>query len=186
MTDEMIVDLYFERDERAIEETSQKFGAYCTKISMNILGDIADSEECVNDTYLQAWNSIPPNRPEGLAAYLGRITRNLSINRYRAKYADKRAASQFGVSLDELDDCIPDADTLDRNLSSKELGALISSFLREQTASMRKVFVLRYFHGESVTDIAIRMGYSESKVKSILHRMRGKLKLRLESEGVAI
>lgn len=186
MTDEMIVQLYFERDERAIDETSKKFGAYCSKISMNILGNAADCEECVNDTYLQAWNSIPPNRPEGLAAYLGRITRNLSINRYKAKYAEKRAATEFGISLDELDDCIPDTNTVEKDLSSKELGSIISSFLMEQTASMRKVFVLRYFHSESVSDIARRTGYSESRVKSILHRMRGKLKLRLQSEGVSV
>lgn len=182
----MIVSLFFERDERAIEETSNKYGAYCRKISMNILGNVEDSDECVNDTYLQAWNSIPPNRPETLSTYLGRITRNLSINRYKSKYADKRAATQFGVSLDELDDCIPDADTVDGEVSTKELGEIISSFLWEQPAEMRKVFVLRYYHSESVTNIAKRTGCSESKVKSILHRMRGKLKLRLQSEGVSV
>ena len=107
MNDEQIVELYFRRDETAIAESEKKYGAYCMKIAMNILSSELDSEECVNDVWLGAWRSIPPQRPSNLATYLGKITRNLSINRYKMKYADKRAMNEFAISLDELDECVP-------------------------------------------------------------------------------
>ena len=183
MDDERIVDLYWLRDERAISETASKYESYCMKISINILNDRQDSEENVNDTWLQTWNAIPPNRPACFSAFVGKITRNLAINRMRARYAEKRGGGEFTVSLDELDECTPDRDSVGEQLDAQALSQCISAFLWEQKAEMRRVFVRRYFFCESVSDIAERFGISESKVKSILFRMRSKLKLHLEREG---
>ena len=184
MDDASIVELYFRRSETAIEETSKKYGAYCMKICMNILGDISDSEECVSDTYLNAWNSIPPHRPEALSAFLGRIARNLALNRYKARHADKRALSEYALSLDELAECV--ADTHSFSGDTSELSRMISDFLYTRSSDERRVFVCRYFYCDTVRDIARRFGFSQSKVKSLLFRTRNKLKEYLESEGINI
>ena len=173
MQDAQIIELYFARDQEAIAATSEKYNNYCMKIAMNILQNPGDSEECVNDTYLAAWNSIPPNRPEKLSSYLARLTRNLSINRYKARMAERRGGGEFAVSLDELDDCIADESL---SFGEEELGALISEFLFTVSKETRQVFVRRYFYSDSVSAICLRFKMSESKVKSMLHRTRLGLK----------
>ena len=191
MEDQQIVDLYWERDERAIAESDAKYGRYCTQIALNILDNAQDAEECVNDTYLRAWNAIPPSRPTKLGAFLGKITRNLSLDRYKAKKTAKRGNSLFLVSLDELSECIPDGSTgfgsgFDDETEARRIGECINRFLRKQSGEVRDVFICRYFYSDSIGEIARRFGLSESKVKSMLHRARGKLKKLLESEGIRL
>lgn len=186
MNDEQIIGLYFRRDEAAITESKKKYGAYCMKIAMCILRDVLDSEECVNDTWFGAWRSIPPKQPKNLAAYLGKITRNLSINRYEMKYAEKRLVNEFTVSLDELGECISDGSELETQEQAEILGACISDFLHQQKALDRRIFVSRYFYCESIAELAARYEISESRVKSLLFRMRGKLKLYLQKNGITV
>ena len=181
MQDNLIIDLFFERNEQAIAETQIKYGSYCQTVAMNILHDANDSEECVNDTYLAAWNSIPPNRPERLGAYLARLTRNISINRYKSRTTERRGGGEFALSLDELDDCVADTDK-----SAEELGKMISDFLYGEKKETRRVFVRRYFYGDSIEDIAKRFSFSESKIKSMLHRTRLALREYLTQNGVHI
>lgn len=184
MQDDRIIELYFARDEQAIAATSAKYNTYCMNIAMNILHNNEDSEECVNDTLLAAWNSIPPHRPEKLSVFLGKLTRNFSLNRHKALHAERRGGGEFALSLEELDECIEDPRSLGDN--PEELGHLISDFLYTQSKEMRQVFVRRYFHSESIADIAERFDMSESKVKSILHRMRLGLKTHLTENGIHI
>ncbi len=184
--DNEIIELYLRRDERAITETSRKYEAYCMKISMNILNSRLDSEECVNDTYMQTWKAIPPHRPAVLASFLGKITRNLSINRYNALYAEKRGAGEFALSLDELDDCVAGESTVESEAEIRMLSRAISEFLRRQPALARKVFVCRYFYCDSIAEIAALFKMSESKTKSMLFRTRNKLKKHLEEGGIRI
>ena len=191
MEDNQIVDLYWERDERAISESDAKYGAFCARIAMNILDNAQDAEECVNDTYLRAWNTIPPNRPTKLGAFLGKITRNLSLDRYKAKKTAKRGNSLFLVSLDELSECVPDGSTgfgsgFDDETEARLIGECINRFLHKLSGEARDVFICRYFYSDSIGEIARRFGLSESKVKSMLHRARGKLKKSLESEGIRL
>jgi RNA polymerase sigma-70 factor (ECF subfamily) len=191
MEDNQIVDLYWERDERAISESDAKYGAFCARIAMNILDNAQDAEECVNDTYLRAWNAIPPNRPTKLGAFLGKITRNLSLDRYKAKKTAKRGNSLFLVSLDELSECVPDGSTgfgsgFDDETEARLIGECINRFLHKLSGEARDVFICRYFYSDSIGEIARRFGLSESKVKSMLHRARGKLKKSLESEGIRL
>ncbi|MGN0298854.1 MAG: RNA polymerase sigma factor [Lachnospiraceae bacterium] len=184
MEDKEIVELYWQRNEQAIQETADKYETYCMKISMNILNDLSDSEENVNDTYLQTWKTIPPHAPERLAAFLGKITRNLALNRYKARFAEKRAAGEFALSLNELDDCIPDGWTMEQKMDSEAITACMNTFLWEQPLEARRMFVYRYFYCESVEEIAVRFGYSKSKVKSKLFRIRNSLRIYLEREGI--
>lgn len=183
MEDNEIIDLYWQRNEQAIEETAGKYGAYFLKISLNILENISDSEENVNDTYLHAWSSIPPHRPNSLKAFLARIARNLALNRYKSAHTQKRHASEFAVSLDELDICTPSEITVEDEVSIAQLSKSISDFLYQQRTDVRNIFVCRYFYCDSIEDIAIRFGYSHSKIKSILMRARTKLKSYLKKEG---
>lgn len=186
MDDTQIVDLYWQRDENAIHETACKYGAYCMKISMNILSDPSDSAENVNDTYLGAWNAMPPHRPAVLSSFLGRIARNLALNKYKARHAEKRSADEFTLSLDELDICTPSGVSVEDEVGLSALTTHISAFLRELPADMRRVFVCRYFYADSVGDIAARFGFGQSKVKSMLLRTRLRLKDYLEKEGYAL
>ncbi len=185
MEDSKIIDLYWQRCESAISETALKYGTYCLKISMNILKNRNDGEECVNDTYMQTWNAIPPERPSCFSAYLAKIVRNLSINRYRSLHAEKRAGDRFAMSLDELSECVPSGASYSQS-DVDSIGDAINSFLKTQPADSRKVFVRRYFYCDAVSDIADRFGFTEGKVKSTLFRMREKLKLHLEKEGIAV
>ena len=186
MDDIKIVELYWQRDERAIHETACKYGAYCMKISMNILADKSDSAENVNDTYLGAWNAMPPHRPTVLQSFLGRIARNLALNKYKARQAEKRAGDEFALSLDELDICTPAGVSVEDSAAVSALAAQISAFLRGLPAEMRRAFVCRYFYAESVREIAARQGASESKIKSMLLRSRLRLKAQLEKEGYSL
>lgn len=186
MTDYDIVKLYLNRNEKAISETDKKYGRYCTAIADNILKNSADSEECVNDTYLRAWNSIPPQKPQRLSTFLGKITRNLAINRYNSYNAEKRGNGQINIILDELEYCLPSENSTEKDFDEKLLIKSIEHFLKAQSKEKRRVFLLRYWYAFSVAEIAEECSISESKVKSILFRMREKLKSHLEKEGIFI
>ena len=183
MDDKQIVELYWQRDEHAIEATAAKYGPYCMKISRNILEDRADSEENVNDTYLHAWNAMPPQRPAILQAFLGKIARNLALNRYKAKSAQKRQGDAPALSLDDLDDCAVSRPGPESETAAAELGASISAFLRTQSEDARSMFILRYFYCDSIEEISSRFGCGESRVKTTLLRTRRKLKQHLIKEG---
>ena len=181
MEDQHIVDLYFARDEQAIRHTADKYGAYCTAVSMNILHSEPDAEECVNDTYLKTWNSIPPSRPASLKLFLARITRNLSLNRYRAMHTDKRN-SDLEVSLSELETCIPAPEDGDGG----ELVELLNQFLEGQSKTDRILFVQRYWYSLSAAEIGQEQGMTENAVWVRLHRTREKLRAFLEERGYRI
>lgn len=183
MDDRRIIDLYFARNEQAIEETASKYGKYCFSIANHILSDPEDSKECVNDTYLDAWNSIPPHRPQSLALYLGKITRRISIDRWRKRNARKRSGGEMNLVLEELYECIPDETDVESEYEKRRLSETINSFVKELPASEQKVFLCRYWYMDSVKSIGKRFHYSESKVKSMLYRTRAKLKTVLSEEG---
>ena len=186
MEDGTIIKLYWERSQQAIVESEKKYGPYCHTIARRILDREEDAEECVNDTWLHAWNAMPPQRPGILSAFFGKLTRNLSLDRWRRLRAAKRGGDQVEVALHELEDCLPDRRRPDENLEAWETAALISAFLRRQSREDRALFVRRYFHLEPLSDLADRFGMSVGQVKSRLHRMRGRLKRELEKEGVAV
>lgn len=182
MEDDKIVQLYWDRDEAAINATSDKYGAYCLSISRNILDNNEDAQECVNDTYLKAWNTIPPHRPAMLSTFLGKITRNLSFDRYKANRRDKRGGSQTALVLDELGEIIADKRT-DDEIDRKELLESINSFLSSLQPDKRKSFVLRYWYAYSIPEIAKRFGMTENNVSVSLNRTRQKLKNYLKERG---
>ena len=186
MEDSKILDLFWQRSEHAVAELSAKYGRYCSGISLQILRDPQDAEECVNDTWLHTWNAIPPSRPSLLQAYVGRITRNLSLDRWKRQNAQKRGGSQVELLLEELEDCIPAADSVQQQVEQGELARSISSFLREQPLLPRQLFIRRYWYGESIAQLAQGNHMSPSAVKTSLFRMRQKLKLRLEEEEVQL
>ena len=186
MEDNRIVDLYFERSEQAITETELKYGRYCHKIAYNVLYSNPDAEECVNDTYMKAWSTIPPTRPSRLSAFLGKITRNIAINRYLHDRAEKRSAP-VELALDELSEVIADGMTGEAQITDGiSLRDALNDFLAASADKPRKMFVKRYWYMLSVRDIAEEMGFSESYVKVTLYRMRQRLKERLEKEGIEI
>jgi len=184
--DNVIVNLFFERNELAISKTSEKYGNYCYYIAYNILSDNCESEECVNDTYLKAWNCIPPKRPKILKTFLGKITRNLSLNKFYERTAEKRGGNAVLLSIDEIAEFIPAPDNTQRAVDDSELSLIINSFLATLTAENRKIFMRRYWYLSSIKEIAADYNISESKVKMSLHRSRNKLKKLLEEEGVSI
>ena len=186
MDDNTIVELFYQRNEAALRETQSKYGRYLFTIAYNILSDNEDSAECLNDTYLNAWNSIPPNRPVRLASYLGTLARNLAIIRRRRNTTLSRGGSQYDLSLDELGECVSGGVTIDRALDSKLVGQSISSWLRVLEPEVRVIFVSRYFYCDSVRDIAKRMGMKENTVKSTLFRARQGLRAFLIKEGFEI
>lgn len=209
LEDGKIIELFFQRDQQAIVHTQNKFGRYLLKIAMNILTSRPDGEECVNDTYLRAWNAIPPQRPDALSTFLGRITRNLSIDRLRRQRAQKRSSQYartdsddegnvvsmmgagYDLSLDELSECIPSeqtekgtpADEVGEALEAKELARTISDYLRTVTEEARKLFIYRYYDMESLKESAALLGITEAKAKTLLFRTRQGLKGYLEKEG---
>ncbi len=184
MDDTEILDLYWHRDEEAIVQTEKAYGARLHKISKRILDNTEDVKECVNDTYLHAWNRIPPERPNFFYAYLSKICRFISLGRLDWNQAEKRKAEVISLTR-ELELCIPD-DRTQQTLDAFELGELLSDFLKGQTPDNRLIFMRRYWHMESVEEIAAVCGFSQSKVKTQLHRMRSKLYQFLEKEGVRI
>ncbi len=186
MQDEKIIELYRNREERAISETAAKYGNYLMKIADNILHNTEDCEESVNDTYLKAWNSIPPHIPAVLSVYLGKITRENSIDIYRKRYRDKRCISEYSVSLNELSECVAGSNDTQAQAEVSFVADAINSFLRSLPSTARNVFLCRYYYMEPIKNIALQSGMSESKVKSILHRTRQKLRKALEKEGVIL
>ena len=184
MEDSEIIKLYFDRDEAAVTETAEKYGSYCYTIAFNVLGNEEDSKETVNDTYLEAWNSIPPHRPTVFSAFIGKITRRLAISKWRKRTAEKRGGNEYALSLDELSECVADKSNTEKELEDKEITALINIFLKELPETQRNVFICRYWYMDSVSSIAKEFRFSESKVKSMLMRTRQKLKQRLTEEGL--
>lgn len=182
--DEKIIDLYFSRSEEAITETSLRYGGYCRQIAESILGNTEDAEECVNDTWLRVWDSIPPARPAHFKAYLAKITRNLAIHRYEKARADKRGGGEIPLVLSELAECLPDPSTVDDRIAEGILTDLLNRFLGDLPREQRIVFLRRYWYNASIAEIAYDLSMSETKVKSILHRLRGRLKHLLEKEGI--
>lgn len=180
MEDAKILALYWERDERAVSETKRKYGALCHSIALRLLGSEDGAEECVNDALLALWNAIPPEKPEPLAAFAGKITRNLAMKRLTRERAAKR--SGITVSFSELDGCIPAAFTVEDALAEKELTRAIDAFLRTQSREDRNLFLRRYWFFDSIGELGQRFGMSQSKVKSRLQRLREKLKVYLEKE----
>lgn len=186
MEDQKIIDLYWERDQRAIDETSEKYGAFLLNIAWNVLRSHGDAEECVNDTYLRTWNSIPPARPTAFRAWLGRITRNLSLDRWKQARAAKRGGDDMEVLLGELDSCVPAPHSTEKVLEDQAIAAIIGTFLRTLSAENRIMFLRRYWYGDALADIARHMNCSEGKVKSSLFRTRCALRTHLEQEGVSL
>jgi len=186
MTDERIVELYWNRDESAVAETQSKYGRYLTKIAYNILTDMEDSLESVNDTYMYAWKSIPPHRPSVLSTYLAKITRRVSIDILRKKSRDKRIPSEYTFSLSELDDLVSDGRRMEAQLEAEELAKAMNAYLKTISADARQLFIGRYFYMDSLKDVAKYCGMSEAKAKSMLYRTRCGLKAYLEQEGYLI
>jgi len=186
MDDQKIIDLYWAREERAVQETERKYGVYCRAIAWNILRDRSDTEECVNDTWMKTWNSLPPQRPAVFSAYLGTITRNLSLNRVRLASARKRSAEDLVLSYDELQESVPDGCSVEKQVDARELGRVIDRFLRTQPQKNSCIFLRRYWYMDSHRQIASRYHMSVSAVKSNLHRTRQKLKVYLQQEGYTV
>lgn len=185
MEDTGIIALYWQRDERAIAETDTKYGSLCRRIAMNILRCFSDSEECVSDTYLRAWDTMPPQRPESLRAYLGRIVRNLSISRYRALHAQKRYAGAE-VLLSELGECVSAPESVSHRAEAGELTELIERWLGTLGGEDRALFLRRYWYGDAVGELAGELGVRPNALTKRLTRLREGLRRYLESEGVAV
>ncbi|MGN1002369.1 MAG: RNA polymerase sigma factor [Oscillospiraceae bacterium] len=185
MTEEKILDLFFARSEQAIAELDTKYGAACRRLSLGILGDERDAEECVSDAYLGVWNTVPPQRPSPLLAFLLKIVRNLSLKRYRANTAQKRG-SVYDAALEELSACLAGSDTVEDALSARELAGYIQRFLDTLSPENRVVFLRRYWFSDSYAEIARRTGLSEKNVSVRLSRTRGQLRRYLRERGVLV
>lgn len=183
MEDIEIIELFNSRNQKAISKTAEKYGKYCYNISYNILANSEDSEECVNDTYMKVWQSVPPDYPRVFSAYLGRITRNLSLDKYRRQRTEKRGGSTVNIIFDELENCLP---AKNNTTDEVELTELINSFLKTLPEDKRRIFVRRYWYFSSVKEIAEFYGISESKVKMTLSRTREKFRRFLEKSEVSI
>ena len=183
MEDQKIIDLYWKRDQQAIRETKKRYDAYCHSIAYRILENREDSEECVSDTYLRAWNAIPPQRPTRLAAFLGAITRRLALDRYEQRTAQKRGGTQTALLLDELQECVPNGDNVADDLLLKDL---LNRFLASLPATARRAFVLRYWYAYSLEEIGQTQRMRREAVATSLFRTREKLKEFLEKEGVIV
>lgn len=181
--DAAIVELYWQRSERAIAETQLKYGAYCRSIAEAVCRSARDAEECVNDAWLAAWNSMPDKRPSRLGTYLGCLTRHLAISRRRAECSEKRGGGELGLALDELSECLPSRSDPAREFEARELGDTIRRFVNDLNEDERHAFLGRYWYLLPIGQISERLGWSESKTKSLLHRLRKRLKRRLEEEG---
>lgn len=184
MTDGQIIDLYWQRDTAAIQETSKKYGAYCYAIANNILNSKEDSEECVNDTWLKTWNAIPPQKPAILQMFLAKITRNLSLDRFLARTAQKRGGGEIHLVLDELAECLPSSSDVAGEYERKELGQLVGKYINKLPPRDRIIFLRRYFFTDSIADIATRYHLSENNITVILSRTRKKIKNYLRKEGL--
>ncbi len=185
MEDNQIIELYWQRSEEAIVETSNKYSRLLLSISLNILGDYSDAEECENDTYVAVWNAIPPTRPNIFSAFLSKIIRNISINRYEYNKAKKRN-NEYDLILSELEECVASSVSVEECFVADEITESINDFLKTQKQETRVIFVRRYWYADSVKDIAERMGISESKVKTVLFRVRRQLQQFLSERGVFV
>ena len=183
MGDDEIVALYWQRDEAAIEETERKYSRYLNRIAYNVLADPGDCEEVVNDTCLKAWNSMPPHRPAVLGTYLGKIARQLSIDRFRTRNREKRRGSEYALSLSELEECVDCGDATRHAADAHLLTEAISSYLKTLPEQSRHAFVGRYYYMDPLKEVAFYCGMSEAKTKSLLYRARQGLKAYLKQEG---
>lgn len=186
MKDETIIDLYFKRDENAIAESDIKYGAYCRTVANNILCNREDTEECINDTWLRAWNSMPPTRPNVLKLFFAKITRNISFDRYKRDHAKKRGGGEIDIALSELEECIAAHSDVENEIETRELEASINRFIMIIPERDRNIFIRRYFYVERAADIAERYEMRESAVFVSLSRTRAKLKKHLTDEGYFI
>ena len=184
MEDYEIVALFYKRDDAAITEAARRYGAYCRQIAMNVLGCEEDAMECINDTWLGAWNSIPPHRPAVLSAYLGKLTRRIAMHRLQMQTAQKRGGGEYAAALEELAELLPDEDTVESALSEAELARFIDRFVRTLPERERRIFVSRYFAAEPIKSLAERFGMTRSGIKAVLSRTRKKLKKQLEEEDL--
>lgn len=182
MEDSQIISLFFKRDETAISETEKKYGAFCYKIAFNILSSNADAEECVNDTYLQAWNTIPPQSPNKLGAWLGKVVRNIALNLWNKNHRKKRYAG-IEKLLDELEDCIPSPITVEHKIEEKELTQFLNTWLASLSDNDRILFVRRYWNGEKLNELATENNISPRSMAKRMYRLRQNLKRELEKEG---
>ena len=180
MEDKEILELFNARNQQAISKTADKYGNYCYSISFNILANAEDSEECVNDTYMKAWQSIPPDYPHIFSAYLGKITRNLSLDKYRHKYAKKRGNATVNVVFEELENCISETKSI---VDEIELTELINNFLKTLSDDKCRIFVRRYWYADSVTELAAMTNGSANRISVRLFRLREKLRITLMKEG---
>lgn len=185
MDDFSIIELYHQRDERAIVESDKKYGALCRSIALRLLSFREDAEECVNDTWHAAWNTMPPDRPQALGAFLGRITRNLSVSRWRRDHAQKRYDG-ITILLSELEDCVPDFNTVEAELNRQQISQSISTWLDSLTDIDRRLFIRRYWYGDQVKELAAELGERANTVTQRLLRVRKALRTFLESEGVEL
>ena len=184
MDDKAILDLYWARSEKAISETDTKYGAFCFCIAYNILNNREDSEESVSDTYLAAWNSMPPKRPAVLSAFLGKITRYISLDHWKKRSRLKRGGGEVDLCLEELEDCVSGRESTEDKVIRKETIAAVNQFLSTLSEAERKVFLCRYWYLESVKDIADRFGFSPNRTSVLLRRVRQKLNAHLAKEGL--
>lgn len=181
MEDSKIIALYNERDEDAIAESNAKFGKFCLAIAENILQNRPDSEECLSDTWLRAWNAIPPALPRSLRAFFGRITRNLAFDRYRRRSSDKRGG-ELAVTLDELGECVAHPDTVEGTVEMRALGESIDRFLGTLSERDRRIFLCRYYYTYPTSEIARQFAMRENYLRNLLSRLRGRLRAHLEKE----
>lgn len=186
MEDIKIIQLYWDRNQSAIKETEAKYGNYCTSIARNILGSYEDAEECVNDTYLNAWNSIPPHRPNMLSTFLGKITRNLSFNKYKHIHTTKRGGSEIPAILDELSECISGTNNVEQEVEYHELVSIINDFLNSLSSKKRNIFVCRYWYNDSISAIAKQFHMKENAVSMTLRRTRAALQQYLIDRGYEV
>ena len=186
MEDKSIIQLYWDRNDQAIKATVDKYGHYCKSIARNILNSEEDAEECVNDTYLNAWNAMPTHWPEQLATFLGKITRNLSFNRYKHNHAQKRGSGEIALVLEELTDCISGVDNVEQIVDRQELIKDINSFVRSLPTEKRNLFVRRYWYADSVSFLAKEYGMLPGTVSKTLERTRKQLKTYLTERGFEI
>ena len=183
MEDIQIIQLYFDRNQKAITESEKSYGSYCYSIADNILHNQSDSEECLNDTWLRAWNTIPPERPSRLKLFFGKITRNLAFDRYRHSHAEKRGAGEFPAVLDELAECVAGSDDVEQAFDAKLLRKALNTFLKSLPQRERQIFLKRYFYAEPVKTIAQEFHLTANHCTVILKRTRKKLQTYLEQEG---
>ena len=183
MEDSRIVELYWERNERAISETASRYGTYCHAIAYNILCDHGDAEESVNDAYLGAWNAMPPHRPSVLRTFLGKITRRISLKKWRDRHRDKRGGGQVALALEELSECVPSKTAVEDEIMAAELSNPLNRFVAALPATERQVFLCRYWYLDSIETISRSFCFSRSKVTSMLYRTRVKLLNHLKKEG---